>query len=86
MSFVVSCNFSFEDIKNTILCNGGPYLVQVELLDEYKGNLIPSSCTSLCIQLMFQSTEKTLTTKEIETVMQNIILTITEKFDVKIRI
>lgn len=86
LSFVVSCNFSFEDIKNTILCNGGPYLVQVELLDEYKGNLIPSSCTSLCIQLMFQSTEKTLTTKEIETVMQNIILTITEKFDVKIRI
>ena len=86
MSFIVSYNFSFEDIKSTILSNGGPYLIQVELLDEYKGNLISSSCTSLCIQLIFQSTEKTLTTKEIENIMQNIVLTITEKFDAKIRI
>jgi len=86
LSFIVSYNFSFEDIKSTILSNGGPYLIQVELLDEYKGNLISSSCTSLCIQLIFQSTEKTLTTKEIENIMQNIVLTITEKFDAKIRI
>nr|WAJ57510.1 phenylalanine-tRNA ligase beta subunit [Actinocyclus sp. (in: diatoms)] len=86
LSFIVSCNFSFEDIKNTILSRGGVYLVNVELLDEYQGKLIPSFCTSLCVQLMFQSNEKTLTTKEIEDVMQDIELVLTEKFDAKIRI
>lgn len=86
LSFIVSCSFSFNDIKNKILSRGGIYLVDVELLDEYQGKLIPPSCTSLCVQLIFQSSEKTLTTKEIEDVMQDIELVITEKFDAKIRI
>jgi phenylalanyl-tRNA synthetase beta chain len=86
LSFIVNCRFSFEDIKNMILSKGGQYLIQVELLDEYKGQLIPSSYTSLCIQLIFQSNEKTLITKEIENIMQNIELAIKERFNAKIRI
>jgi phenylalanyl-tRNA synthetase beta chain len=82
----MSRNFSFEDIKNTIIDKGGPYLVQVELLDEYQGKLVPYLFTSLCIQLVFQSTERTLTTKEIEYIMQNIELLLIEKFNAKIRI
>jgi phenylalanyl-tRNA synthetase beta chain len=85
LSFIVNCDFSFEEIKNTILSRDNIYLVDVELLDEYRGNLIPPFCTSLCIQLMFQSNEKTLTTKEIEDVMKDIELVLLEKFDAKIR-
>ena len=86
LSFIMSCNFSFEEVKNTIIDKGGPYLIQVELLDEYQGKLVPYFFTSLCIQLTFQSTERTLTTKEIESIMQKIELLLLEKFNAKIRI
>lgn len=86
LSFIVNRRFSFEDIKNTIIYKGSPYLVQVNLLDEYQGKSIPPSFTSLCIQLIFQSTERTLTTKEIEDVLQYIKLLLAKKFDAKIRI
>ena len=86
LSFIMSCNFSFEEVKNTIIDKGGPYLIQVELLDEYQGKLVPYFFTSLCIQLIFQSTERTLTTKEIESIMQKIELLLIEKFNAKIRI
>lgn len=86
LSFIVDRHISFEKIKNIILSNGTPYLVQVELLDEYQGKSIPPSSTSLCVQLIFQSDQKTLVTKEIEEIVDNIQLTLTKKFNVQIRV
>lgn len=86
LSFIVNCNVSFEKIRTTILLQDAPYLIHVNLLDEYQGKLIPVLCKSLCVQLVFQSNEKTLITKDIEEIICNIESIIIKKFNAKIRI
>ena len=65
--------------------NGTKFLSTINLLDEYKGESIPENHVSLCLQLTFQSNEKTLQNKEIETTINNLQLLLTNKLDAKIR-
>ena len=69
LSFVVNRTIPFSDIEKTLLINGTQYLTKIKLLDEYRGAAIPEHKTSLCIQLTFQSSQKTLVTKEIEEIL-----------------
>ena len=86
LSFIVDQKISFKQIKSTILDHGTDYLKDVDLLDEYQGSSIPSNQTSLCIQLIFQSMEKTLITKEIEEIINNLYKVLETKYDINIRI
>ena len=56
------------------------------LLDEYRGTSIPENHTSLCLQLIFQSDEKTLQTKKVENIVDNLKTLLTNKFKATIRI
>lgn len=85
LSFLISKNITFNKIKNLIFSLAPKVLISIELLDEYKGNSIPKTMTSLCIQLIFQSTEKTLLNKEVEKIIANIKLILTEQFKIIIR-
>ena len=85
LSFVVDKKFTFKQIENTILKVGTNYLTNIQLLDHYEGDSIPKHQVSLCIQLTFQSIEKTLTTKEIEKNLKDIQAFLIEKHNVKIR-
>jgi phenylalanyl-tRNA synthetase beta chain len=60
-------------------------LSEINLLDEYRGSSIPEDCTSLCLQLIFQSNEKTLENKEIERIINNLQSVLTNKFNAIIR-
>jgi len=86
LSFIVDRNISFNEIKTTILNNGTKYLKHIELLDEYQGSSIPKHQTSLCIQLTFQSIEKTLITKEIDEILNNLYTVLETQYDINIRI
>lgn len=86
LSFLLFKNITFEKIKHTIFLYAPKFLISIELLDQYKGKLIPKTMTSLCIQLIFQSTEKTLTTKEIEIIIEEIKLVLIEKFKIIVRL
>ena len=86
LSFVVDRKISFTEIKATILDHGTEYLKSVDLLDEYQGSSIPEDQTSLCIQLTFQSTEKTLITKEIDEILNNVYKVLDTKHAINIRI
>jgi len=55
------------------------------LLDEYRNSSIPEGYTSLCVQLTFQSDQKTLENQEIETIIENLQQTLTNKFNAIIR-
>jgi phenylalanyl-tRNA synthetase beta chain len=57
----------------------------LSLLDEYKGESIPENHISLCLQLTFQSNEKTLQNKEIENTINNLQSLLTNKLNAKIR-
>ncbi len=58
---------------------------EVNLLDEYRGKSIPKGQISLCLQLIFQSKERTLENKEIENIVNNLQFILTNKFDAFIR-
>ena len=86
LSFIVDRNISFTEIKTTILNSGTKYLKSVKLLDEYQGSSIPKHQTSLCIQLTFQSTEKTLVTKEIDEILTDLFKILETEYSITIRI
>ena len=68
-----------------IYCNGTQFLSSVNLLDEYRGESIPKDCTSLCLELVFQSNQKTLENKTIERILEKLQLVLTQKFNAIVR-
>ena len=85
LSFIIPKNIPFTELKNILYLNGTKFLSKINLFDEYRGSSIPSECTSLCVQLIFQSNEKTLENKEIESIMNNLQFVLTTKFNAIIR-
>lgn len=85
LSFIVKQTVPFDKLKKVLYSNGTKFLSEIYLLDEYKSSSIPEHHTSLCIQLVFQSNETTLQNKEIENIITNLKLVLTQKFDAIIR-
>lgn len=85
LSFIIDQKISFEELKTTLYANGTKFLSNINLLDEYKGKSIPEGQISLCFQLTFQSKERTLENKEIENIVNNLQLVLTNKFNALIR-
>ena len=85
ISFIIHQDISFTELKKLLYANGTQFLSEINLVDEYRGESIPDQHTSLCLQLIFQSSEKTLETKDIEIIIQNFELLLAEKFNALIR-
>ncbi len=85
LSFLVDRQISFDEIKNTIVANGTEVLLDLKLLDEYQGNSIPDNQTSLCIQLIFQSNQQTLLTKDVDKIIQDLEVVLKQKHGIIIR-
>lgn len=85
ISFIIPKNTTFAELQTILYLNGTKFLVEINLLDEYRGSSIPEECTSLCLQLIFQSKEKTLENKEIESIIINLQSVLTNKFNAIIR-
>ena len=86
LSFIIDNNISFKKLQEILYFNGSKFLIQINLLDKYQGDSIPKNQTSLCLQLIFQSNEKTLQNKEIENIISNLQLLLINQFNVTIRI
>jgi phenylalanyl-tRNA synthetase beta chain len=85
LSFIINQNIEFEQLKEALYWNGTKFLSEINLLDEYRGKPIPEGATSLCLQLVFQSKEKTLENKEIETIIKDLQSVLVNKFNALIR-
>ena len=85
LSFIIKQDIQFKELQEALYCNGTKFLFEINLLDEYRGKSIPEGSTSLCLQLIFQSKEKTLENKEIENIMTNLQSVLIHKFDALIR-
>jgi phenylalanyl-tRNA synthetase beta chain len=72
MSIVAPRDVAFQTIHKGILGLGLSELVQIQLIDVYDGEKIPSGKVSLTLRLTFQDREKTLTVDR----MQNFIDTV----------
>ena len=86
LSFLISKNISFKEIKNLLYVNGTEFLVNIHLLDKYENSLISSRLNNLCLQLTFQSKYKTLTTKEVEPIISNLQFLLIDHFNITIRL
>ena len=85
ISFIIHQDVSFSELKSLLYANGTKFLSEINFLDEYRGESIPAEHTSLCLQLVFQSNEKTLQTKDIEIIIQNLNVILAEKFNALLR-
>jgi len=85
LSFIVSYNITFIEIKKLLLANGTKFLKKVMLLDQYNGLSIPKNHTSLCLELTFQSNKKTLQSKEVEKIIETLKILLSKTFNVTIR-
>lgn len=85
LSIVVFHKIGFETLRNTLYLNGSKFLIEVTLLDEYKGPPIPDFHISLCLQLVFQSNKQTLENRDVEKIIENLKLILIDKFHVIIR-
>ena len=87
ISFLVSSSVKWEEIYNLIISkkNNNSLLQNVIFVDEYHGKQIPEDKKSITIRLVIGSNEKTLTSKEIEEVANNVINTLRKKFEAEVR-
>ena len=85
ISFVINQNINFSEIREILLNNGTKFLIDVNLLDEYKSDSLPVNHISLCLQLVFQSKETTLENKLIENIITNLQLVLKVHFKGEIR-
>jgi len=85
ISFIIHQNISFAELKKLLYANGTQFLSEINLLDEYRADSIPDQHISLCLQLVFQSNEKTLQTKDIEIIIKNLELLLIKNYNALIR-
>jgi len=80
--FIINQPISFDKIQQPILKNGPKFLIQIKLLDEYRGASVPEEKTSLSIQLTFQSTKKTLVNKEIKDMVNHFKSVLIDRYNI----
>ena len=85
LSFIVNKHISFSSIKNAIYSCSSDLLIDVQMLDNYKNQSMDLDQVSLCIQLIFQSKEKTLKTEDIELVINQISSVLINKYQIILR-
>jgi phenylalanyl-tRNA synthetase beta chain len=85
LSFIIERDVPFKKVQQILYSNGTEFLSEINLLDEYRGQPIPDQQTSLCLQLIFQSSERTLENKEIENIINKLKLVLVKKFNAIIR-
>ena len=85
LSFIIDRKISYERIQTIISSIGTPFLTSNQLLDEYRGKGIPQTQKSLCIQLTFQAKNRTLLSKEIDKIIENIKIILIDQFKIIIR-
>jgi len=85
IALIVKEEVSAGGVFTLIEENGGPFLEDLILFDIYRGKQIPGDCKSLAFRLVFRNPERTLTDKEIEDIMDQIITRTREELEAEIR-
>ena len=69
-----------KDIEENIYKNAGELLIDLKLFDLYQGSDLPENKVSLTYSLKFQSISRTLKDKEIDVLVNKIVLSLKKKF------
>lgn len=81
LSLLVDESLKWDDIKNTI----GNMVKKLEFVEEYRGKQIPEGKKSITLTVIIGNNDSTMTAKQIEKKMNNIINILSKKLGVAVR-
>jgi len=85
ISMCISEDISFENINAALREAGGLIIKEARLVEEYRGKQIPQGQRSLLIRVTYQSKDKTLTEKEIDSAHSAVVKKLNQDFNATIR-
>lgn len=85
LAFVVNETLSAQALLETIKHSGGPLISEVSIFDVYQGEHIPSPKKSVAFRLHFSSSERTLQDSEVQSARDNIVKTVSERYQAQLR-
>lgn len=85
LAFEVSEAVTARQMEDTMRSAGGDLLVRVELFDIYRGESIPAGQKSMAYRLTYQSTERSLSEREVTKLRKRIIRAVEQSTDGKLR-
>ena len=84
-AFVIDKNFQIQEVIEIIENVDKSLIKDVKVFDIYQGNNIPEGKKSIALNIIIQSSEKTLKDEDIEKISQLVITTVEAKTGAKIR-
>jgi len=84
LSFVLNEKILYNEIKTEII-KFNDLIKKVELFDVYSGDKLAHDEKSLAFHVILRSDEKTLTTEEVDEVVNSLIKHLSEKFETRLR-
>ena len=85
LSFILDQGISSSEVKSLISSKAGGNLKEVKLFDIYEGKGIPQGKKSLTFSLSWQAADRTLTDKETDDLVKEIVKFLSKKFNAKLR-
>jgi len=87
LAVVVDAHVEFNDLASAIknIIKGSAVQVEVEWFDTYRGTNLPADKKSSAMHLTFSSNERTLTSAEVDGLLENIVLDLKQKFKAEMR-
>ena len=79
MAILTPINVKVDDVLNVLENIGGQLLINTDLFDVYEGDNIQEGKKSLAFHLIFQSRERTLSDKEVDEILAEIIVALSEE-------
>ncbi|NQT28483.1 MAG: phenylalanine--tRNA ligase subunit beta [Candidatus Omnitrophica bacterium] len=84
ISIFLKKSIKFEEIERIIKAKGG-YLADLAIIDIYKGKDIPPGHKAFTLRIFYQSTEKTLTSSEVDSFHNQIRQSLSQQEGLKLR-
>ena len=85
LALVVDQDVPAQAIKDTIVAHGSELLRSAELFDVYTGDPIPAGKKNLTYSLVYQATDRTLKDAEANSLQDNLVRVLHEKFGASLR-
>jgi phenylalanyl-tRNA synthetase beta chain len=85
LAFVVDKNLAFSSVEKALASTRLERMKQMRLFDVFESEKLGAGKKSMALSFMFQDEEKTLTDKDIDEMMQKIIVTFEKELNAEIR-
>lgn len=84
-AFTVDSSVKAGELSDEIRKTAGSTLINIDVFDVYEGENIGDQKKSIAFRLTFLDSNKTLTIKDVEPVVQKVVQALDKKFDAKLR-